>query len=96
MLLLSEVFKNFRNICIDMLLLADVFENFRNMCIENYKLDPAKYLAAPGWAWQKALKKNKVKLDLLTDIDVMVQSMLMIQKRYKRRNMSLYLLICKS
>ena len=39
---------NFRNICIDMLLLADVFENFRNMCIENYKLDPAKYLAAPG------------------------------------------------
>ena len=32
----------------DTLLLADVFENFRNMCPEIYKLDPAKFLSAPG------------------------------------------------
>ena len=50
-------------------LLADVFENLRDMCIETYKLDPANFLPAPGLAWQGVLKKPKVKLDLLTDID---------------------------
>ena len=60
----------------DMLLLADVFENFRNMCIKIYELDPAKFLSAPGLAWQAALKKTKVKLDLLTDIDML----LMVEK----------------
>ena len=44
----------------DTLLLADVFENFRNIWI-----DPARFLTAPGLAWQAALKKTKVKLDLL-------------------------------
>ena len=76
----------------DTLLLADVFENFKNTRLKIYKLDPAKFLSAPGLAWQAALKKTKVKLDLLTDIDVL----LMVEKRYKRRNMSHYLLICKS
>ena len=56
----------------DTLLLADVFEIFRNMCINIYELDPAKFLSAPGLAWQTALKKNKVKLDLLTDIDMLL------------------------
>ena len=62
----------------DTLLLADVFGNdvFRNMCIEVYKLDPAKILSAAGLAWQVALKKTKVKLDLLTDIDML----LMVEK----------------
>ena len=54
----------------DTVLLADVFENFRNMCINKYELDPAKLLSAPGLTWQAALKKTKVKLDLLTDIDM--------------------------
>ena len=60
----------------DTLLLADVFEKFRNMCLEIYELDPAKFLSAPGLAWQAALKKTKVKLDLLTDIDML----LMVEK----------------
>ena len=30
------------------LLLADVFENFQNMFIEIKKLDPARFLTAPG------------------------------------------------
>ena len=60
----------------DTLLLADVLENFRNMCINIYELDPAKLLSAPGLAWQAALKKTKVKLDLLTDIDML----LMVEK----------------
>ena len=53
----------------DALLLADVFQNFQNMCLEIYELDPTKFLSAPGLAWQLALKKTKVKLDFLTNID---------------------------
>ena len=60
----------------DSLLLADVFENFRNMCPEIYELDPAKFISAPGLAWQAVLKKTKVKLDLLTDIHML----LMVEK----------------
>ena len=44
-------------------------ENFKDMCLEIYELDPAKFLPAPGLAWQAALKKTKVKLHLLTDTD---------------------------
>ena len=54
----------------DTLLLADVLEKFRNTCLENNKLDPIKFLSAPGLAEQAASKKTKVKLDLLTDIDM--------------------------
>ena len=54
------------------LLLADVFEKFRNMCFEIYELDPAKFLSAPGLALQATLKKTKVKLDLLTNIDMLL------------------------
>ena len=57
-------------------LLADVFENFRNMCLKIYELDPAKFFSAPGLAWQATLKKTKVKLDLLTDTDML----LMVEK----------------
>ena len=57
-------------------LLEDVFENFRDKCIEIYELDPAHFLSAPGLAWQACLKKTKVKLELLTDIDML----LMIEK----------------
>ena len=56
----------------DTLLLADVFENFRKMCLKIYHLDPAKLLSAPGLAWQGALKKTKVKLELSTDIDMLI------------------------
>ena len=55
----------------DILLLADLFQNFRNMFLEMHELDRAKFISAPGLAWQAALKKAKVKLDFLTDIDVL-------------------------
>ena len=54
------------------LLLADVFENFRNMCLEVYDLHPGKFLSVPRLAWQAAFKKTKVKLDHLTDIDMLL------------------------
>ena len=54
----------------DTLLLSDVFVNFRNKCIEIYELDPAHFLSTPGLAWQAYLKNTEVKLELLTDIDV--------------------------
>ena len=46
------------------------------MFLEIYELDLVSHLSAPGLAWQAAFKKTKVKLDLLTNIDVK----LMVQK----------------
>ena len=60
----------------DTLLLADVFENFRNMCLKIYELDPAKFISVAGLAWQGALKNTNVKLDILTDVDML----LMVEK----------------
>ena len=56
----------------DTLLLADVFVNFRDKCIIIYGLDPANCLSAPGLAWQACLKKAGVKLELLTDPDMLL------------------------
>ena len=56
----------------DTLLLADVFENFRNMCLKIYELDLSRFLSASGLSWQVALKKTKIKLGLLTDIDMLL------------------------
>ena len=59
----------------DPLILADAFGNFRN------KLDVAHFVSARGLSWQTALKKTKVKLALLTDIDML----LMIEKSFRGR-----------
>ena len=48
-------------------------KTFRNICIKIYKLTPEKFLSAPGLAWQAGLKKTKGKLDLLTDIDMLLK-----------------------
>ena len=66
----------------DTSLLADVFENFRNKCIEIYGLNPAHFFSAPGLLWQACLKKTGVKLELLTDND-----MLIMQEEGIRRKM---------
>ena len=41
------------------------------MCLKTYNLNPAKFLSTPGLAWQAAFKKNKVKLDLFIDINML-------------------------
>ena len=77
----------------DVLLLADVFEEFRNVCLENYSLDPAWYYTSPGLSWDALLKHSKIKLELLTDPDVLLLfekgirgGVSMIPNRYGKAN----------
>ena len=49
-----------------------MFETFRNTCLKYYKLDPAHFYTSPGLAWQAYLKKTCVKLELLTDPDILL------------------------
>ena len=56
----------------DTVILADVFKNFRKMCLKIYELDPVKFISAPGLARQAALKKAKVNLELLIDINMLL------------------------
>ena len=56
---------------IDSALPAHTSENFRNKRIETYELDSANFLSALGLAWKSCLKKTKLELELLTDIDML-------------------------
>ena len=56
---------------VDVLQLADVFENFRDVCIKIYNLDPAWYYTSPGLAWDAMLKITRVKLELLSDVNML-------------------------
>ena len=76
-----KTFRDYHNIynVSDVSVLADVFENFRNVCNENYDIDPAHHYTAPGLAWDAALKKTNIRLELLRDYDML----LMLQKRIR-------------
>ena len=63
----------------DVLLLTDIFERFRQVCLNYYKLDPANYISAPSLAWDAMLLKTNIKLDLITDIEML--DMIERQKR---------------
>ena len=54
------------------LLSADAYEHFRNICLEIYKLDLTCFLTSPGLSWQATLSSTKVKLYLLTDMDMLL------------------------
>ncbi|XP_057305260.1 uncharacterized protein LOC130642191 [Hydractinia symbiolongicarpus] len=56
----------------DVLLLTDIFQNFRSTSHANYKLNPAHFYSAPGLAWKAALKYTEIKLDDLTDPDMLL------------------------
>ena len=47
-------------------------EDFRDGCIDAYKLDLAHFLSTSALAWQACLKKTGVKLELLTDNDMLM------------------------
>ena len=55
------------------------------ICVWEYmnEHNPACFLSPPGFARRTALKKAKVNLDILTDVDVING-----RKRYQRWNMS--------
>ena len=55
-----------------MILLANVFEAFGDTWLEHYKLDPAHFYTSPGLAWKACLKKTGVRLELLTDPDMLL------------------------
>ena len=42
------------------------------ICLKIYELDPPRFFSASELAWQAALKKTTVKLDILTDIDMLI------------------------
>ncbi|KAG8239297.1 hypothetical protein J437_LFUL019089, partial [Ladona fulva] len=60
----------------DVSLFTDVFENFHHICLEAYNHDPAWYYTAPGLTFVAMLKHTEIKLQLLTDYDMI----LMIEK----------------
>ena len=51
---------------------CNFFKNFRKMGLK-INLDLVKFLSATRLAWQAALKKTEVKLELLTDIDIQLK-----------------------
>ena len=56
-------------------------------CIEIYELDPTHIFFAPGLAWQACLKKTKVELELLTNIDML----LMVEKGIRGESVKQYI-----
>ena len=52
--------------------LADILDQFRTLCLNECKLDPAYFCTTPGLAFEACLKNAEVKLELLTDIDMVL------------------------
>ena len=55
-----------------MVLLANMYEAFRDTCLKHYKLDPAHFYTSPRLAWKACLKCTGIKLELLTDPDMLL------------------------
>ena len=53
----------------DVLLLVDVFERFIRTCLKYYELDPCHYFSSPRLRWDAMLKKTKIELEKISDID---------------------------
>lgn len=54
----------------DVLLLCDIFEKFRCMSLTYYNLDPCYYVSSPALSWDAMLLYTKIKLDLISDIEM--------------------------
>ena len=57
------------------------------MCFKICELDPGFFLTTPRLAWQGTLEKTKVRLDLLTDIDML----LMVKKVSEEEYVTLFI-----
>ena len=56
----------------DVVLLANVCKAFRDTCLRHYSLDPAHFYTYPGLAWPACLKYTGIRLELLTDPDMLL------------------------
>ena len=56
----------------DVVLLANVYEAFRDTCLQHYKLDLAHFYTSPGLAWKASLKHTGIRLELLTDPNMLL------------------------
>ena len=56
----------------DVILLPNVFEEFRNTSMKHYGLDSANFYTSPGLAWKVCLKKTGIRLELITDPDMLL------------------------
>ena len=63
----------------EVVLLANVYEAFRDTCLKHYSLDPAHFYTSPGLAWKACLKHTGIRLELLTDPDML----LMFERRIR-------------
>ena len=56
----------------DVVLLANVYEAFRDTCLRHYSLNPLHFYISPGLAWKACLKHTGIKLELLTNPDMLL------------------------
>ena len=56
----------------DVALLANVYEAFRDTCLKHYKLDTVHFYTSPGLAWKACLKCTGIKLEILTDPEMLL------------------------
>ena len=56
----------------DVVLLENVFEKLRDTSLKHYGLDPAHFYTLPGFAWKACLKSTRVRLELLTNPNMLL------------------------
>ena len=54
--------------------MSDVFEHFRYLCLKEYDLDPTYFVSTPSLAFEAMLKVTKAKIELFTDIDMVLMT----------------------
>ena len=79
-----------------------MFENFRTICLKNYELDPCYFVSTPGLGLEAMLKITKAKIELLTDIDMVLMvengirgGLTQVAKNMELQIINTYLIIIK-
>ena len=54
--------------------LSDVFESFRSLYLKEYQLDPVYFVSTPTLAFESMLKITKAKIELFTDINMVLMT----------------------
>ena len=56
----------------DVVLLENIFEALRETSLKHYGFNPVHVYTLPGYAWKACLKKTRVRLELLTDLNMLL------------------------